>query len=227
MPNPWVARTVIDDLIHALKKRGFDDAKLGAASSLQSLEELQKWLQLQRDVLAEKQFMQDVSGERIQFRLRADRTLWKVPKEIETDRPKNAHRLQRNSGGHVEKSVFSPMYEDDFNGDEAEFACYLDEAKALHWWYRNVAQAGNYWIQGWRKNRVYPDFIFARERSGETDRILVWEMKGDQLESNLDTNYKGSCWRQSRCNTEPKTVSKPGHWNSLGGPEKRSNAILC
>jgi len=189
VPNPWVARAIIDDLLKALKKRGFDDAKLGASSSY-ILEELRKWLQQQRDTLAEKQFMSDVSGERIQFRLRADRTLWKVPKEIETDRAKNAHQLRGNSGGLTEKSVFSPIYEDDFNGDEAEFACYLDEAKALRWWYRNVAQAGNYWIQGRRKHRVYPDFIFARERIGKTDRILVWEMKGEQLEGNLDTIYK-------------------------------------
>lgn len=189
VPNPWVARAIIDDLLRAMKKRGFDDLRLGAASSY-ILEELRQWLQQQRDILAEKQFMADVLDERIQFRLRADRTLWNVPKEIETHRPKNAHQLRGNSGELTEKSVFSPIYEDDFNGDEAEFACYLDEEKALRWWYRNVARAGNYWIQGWRKNRVYPDFIFAHERTGKTDRILVWEMKGDQLEGNLDTVYK-------------------------------------
>ena len=55
---------------------------------------------------------------------------------------------------------------------------------------RNVAKTGSYCVQGWRKNRVYPDFIFARERTGQSDRIFVWEMKGDQLEGNLDTTYK-------------------------------------
>jgi type III restriction enzyme len=189
VPNPWVARAIIDDLVKALRKRGFDDAKLGAASSY-ILEMLRKWVQEQRDVLAEKLFLSDVAAERIQFRLRADRQLWRMPTEIETDRPEKSRQLARNSGGPTEKSLFSPIYQDDFNGAEAEFACYLDEAKALRWWHRNVAKADNYWLQGWKKNRVYPDFIFAHERTGKTDRLFVWETKGDQLEGNLDTNYK-------------------------------------
>lgn len=53
-----------------------------------------------------------------------------------------------------------------------------------------MAKAGGYWIQGWKKHRVYPDFIFAHERHGKTDLFRVWETKGDQLEGNLDTRYK-------------------------------------
>jgi type III restriction enzyme len=53
-----------------------------------------------------------------------------------------------------------------------------------------VAKGANYSIQGWKKGKVYPDFIFAHERTPKADRILVWEMKGDQLEGNLDTEYK-------------------------------------
>lgn len=189
VPNPWVARAIIEGLIVALRKRGFDETKLSAASSY-ILEEVRKWLQEQRDCFAEKQFLADVSEERIQFRLRADRELWHLPTEIETDRPANARQLARNSGGVTEKSLFTPVYEDDFNSQEVEFACYLDELRALRWWHRNVAKASNYWLQGWKKHRVYPDFIFAHERTGNGDRILIWEMKGDQLEGNLDTNYK-------------------------------------
>jgi hypothetical protein len=44
---------------------------------------------------------------------------------------------------------------------EGEFACYLDEQKALQWWHRNAAMASNYFVQGWLKNKVYPDFVFA------------------------------------------------------------------
>jgi type III restriction enzyme len=189
VPNPWVARGVIEDLLNALRARGFDDTKLGAASSY-ILEELRKWLHMQRDLIAEKQFVQDVQGERIQFRLRADREVWEMPKTIPTDRPQGARQLARNSGGSLEKSLFAPVYEDDLNSAEAEFACYLDEVEALRWWHRNVARGANYWVQGWKKGRVYPDFIFAHERTSKKDRILVWEMKGPQLEGNLDTEYK-------------------------------------
>ena len=209
VPNPWVARVTIDELVRALKKRGFDEGKLGAASSY-ILEELRRWLQAQRDVLAEKQFMEDVGEERIQFRLRADRDLWRMPMEIETDRPQKARQLASNSGGLAEKSLFSPIYQDDFNGDEVEFACYLDGAKALRWWHRNVVKPGNYSIQGWKKNRVYPDFIFAHERTGKKDRILVWETKGDQLEGNLDTNYKRKLLDTISANYRSEHVTKAG-----------------
>jgi type III restriction enzyme len=188
VPNPWVARDAIESLLKELALRGFDDAKLGN-SSIYILEELRKWLQEQRDLLAEEQFMHDVAAEHIQFRLRADRQLWKMPTEIETGHSATALQLARNSGEPLERSVFSPVYHDDFNTPEREFACYLDEKNALRWWHRNVAKTG-YSLQGWKKNRVYPDFIFARERTGKTDRIFVWETKGPQLEGNLDTEYK-------------------------------------
>jgi len=215
IPNPWVARAAIEALLMMLKKRGLNDAKLGAASSY-ILEELRKWSQEQRDILAEKQFLADVEAERIQFRLRADRQLWRMPNDIETDRPENARQLARNSGGVTEKSVFSPVYQDDFNGDEVEFACYLDEAKALRWWHRNVAKAGNYWIQGWKKNRVYPDFIFAHENTGKADRILVWETKGDQLGGNLDTAYKRQLLQTVTANYRAEDGIKAGKLELVG-----------
>ena len=53
-----------------------------------------------------------------------------------------------------------------------------------------MAKSGNYALQGWKKNQVYPDFLFGLQRSGKKKRILVWETKGDQLEGNLDSEYK-------------------------------------
>lgn len=172
-------------------------------------------MQEQRDSLAEEQFMADVAAERIQFRLRADRERWKMPKEIETGRPETARQLARNSGGPTERSLFSPVYEDDFNSAEAEFACYLDEKNALRWWHRNVAKTG-YGLQGWKRNRVYPDFIFAKERTGETDRIFVWEMKGAQLEGNLDTEYKRKLLQTLTANYRAEDGVKAGTLQLIG-----------
>jgi type III restriction enzyme len=189
IPNAWIARGLIEELLDALRKRGFDEERLGEASGY-ILEELRKWLVEEKDEIAERQFMKNLGEGRIQFRLRADRSLWQLPKEIETSRPVTAEQMPRNSGCSIEKSAFVPVYREDYNRDERDFACYLDELGAIQWWHRNVARAGNYWVQGWKKRRVYPDFLFAHERSGKTDRILVWETKGDQFEGNLDTKYK-------------------------------------
>jgi type III restriction enzyme len=223
VPNPWVARRLIEELLQALRHRGFDDTKLGEASSY-ILEELRKWLQQQRDLIAEAQFVADVTAERIQFRLRADRELWHMPKEMPTDRAENARQLVRNSGVAAQKSLFSPVYDDDFNKPEREFACYLDEREALHWWHRNVARGANYSVQGWKKGKVYPDFIFAHSRADHRDRILVWEMKGPQLEGNLDTEYKRKLLETVTQHFRAEHGTKAGTLELVG---QGSESVLC
>lgn len=189
VPNPWVARELVGDLLLRLKERGFDDAKLGDMSSF-ILEELRKFLISERDKLAEAQFVTYVASERVQFRLRADRHNWRMPYEMETDLPDVSPQLIRPDGNATEKSLFAPVYRADYNNDEAEFACYLDERSALQWWHRNVAKAGQYHLQGWRKHKVYPDFIFALTQEDGRQKLVVMETKGEQLEGNLDTEYK-------------------------------------
>lgn len=189
VPNPWVARELVGSFISQLQARGFDEDLLGAMSGF-LLEELRKFLLEYRDKLAESHFLEDVAAERVQFRLRTDKHNWRVPDDIETDFPANAPQLVKPDGNPTQKSIFAPVYDSEFNLDEREFACYLDEEAALKWWHRNVAKAGQYFLQGWRKQKVYPDFIFALNKQGQTEKMVVIETKGDQLEGNLDTTYK-------------------------------------
>lgn len=188
VPNPWMGRALIGRLIGALQARGFGESDLGNLASF-IIEELRKFLLLQRDALAETHFAGEVKAGRIQFRLRADAHNWKMPKTTPTQRLENAPRLRQKNDNALEKSLFAPVYQDDFNQDEQDFACYLDEDKALHWWHRNVAK-NQYYVQGWRKNKVYPDFIFAWQKTPGHNRLMVLETKGDQLAENLDTAYK-------------------------------------
>jgi type III restriction enzyme len=189
VPNPWIGRALVDNYISRLLGRGFPPEQLGALSSL-LLEELRKFLLEQRDKLAEALFIADVAAERIQFRLRTDKHNWRMPDEMETDLPPQSSQLPKPNGNLTDKSLFSPVYTADFNNDEREFACYLDEEKALVWWHRNVAKSGQYHLQGWRKQRVYPDFIFAVKRQDKANKLVCIETKGEQLEGNLDTTYK-------------------------------------
>jgi type III restriction enzyme len=189
VPNSWLARELVGQLITKLEAKGFTKAKLGELSSY-ILDELRKHLFKERERLSELKFMADVAAEKIQFRLRTDRNNWKMPETIETELLQSSPQLIRNDGKTVQKSMFSPEYKAEFNSDEAEFACYIDEVGALRWWHRNVARAGHYFVQGWRKNKVYPDFIFALQRKNGKERLVVLETKGDQLAGNLDTTYK-------------------------------------
>ena len=187
VPNPFVGREIVGHLLVALYERGFDDGKLGRLASL-IVEELRKGLDAERAARAEALFKSDVAAGRIQFRLRIDGRNWRMPITVETTEPEGGRQLLSGAGGPLEKSLFAPVYESELNSDERDVAVYLDGEQALIWWHRNVART-QYGIPGWRKAKIYPDFIFAVQREGERKRVIVLETKGDQLD-NLDTAYK-------------------------------------
>jgi type III restriction enzyme len=187
VPNPFVGRELVGAFVNALRARGFGDDKLGALATL-IVEELRKGLDGERAARAETMFKAEVAAGRIQFRLRLDGRNWRMPFTVETTEPENGRKLAGKDGGPLEKSLFTPVFENDLNGDEQDVAVYLDGEKTLNWWHRNVART-QYGIQGWRKAKIYPDFIFAVRHDGEDAKITVLETKGDQLD-NLDTAYK-------------------------------------
>jgi type III restriction enzyme len=189
LPNPFVAREVVGALLDALRDRGFDEDKLGRFSSLIA-SELRRGLDSARTDRGEALFKSEVAAGRIQFRLRLDGRNWRMPDTMETTETEGARQLLSKTGGPLEKSLFAPVYEAELNKDERDVAIYLDGEQALTWWHRNVARS-QYGIQGWKKAKIYPDFIFAVQTTGQAKRITLLETKGDQLD-NLDTAYKRS-----------------------------------
>lgn len=189
VPNPWIARDIIGIFVSRLKARGFSEVWLGEHAGL-IVEELRKWLEIQRDIKAEALFRTEVKAGRIQFRLRADGKNWQMPIEAETYEPENARQLVGKNGGPLERSLFAPIYEGDFSSqDERDIAVYLDGDEALRWWHRNVARK-QFSVQGWRREKIYPDFIFAVQNNEGSTRTVVLEMKGIHLAGNADTEYK-------------------------------------
>ena len=187
VPNPFVCRKIVADLITALEARGFSAEKIGSLATL-IVEEARKALDAERTARAEAYFKQAVADGRIQFRLRIDGRNWIMPFEMDTSEPEGAPQVLSNSGTALEKSLFAPIYQTELNGDERDVAVYLDADAALVWWHRNVAKA-QYGLQGWKRNRIFPDFIFAATKADGKRRMTVLETKGDQLD-NADTAYK-------------------------------------
>ena len=187
VPNPFVGREIVGRLLTALHERGFDGRELGRLASL-IIEEVRKGLDTERDRLAEALFKNEVAAGRIRFRLRLDGRNWRMPFKIDTTELANARQLVSGSGGPLQKSLFAPVYESELNHDERDVAVYLDAEEALTWWHRNVART-QYGIQGWKRHKIYPDFIFAVQTDDSAGRIAVLETKGDQLD-NLNTDYK-------------------------------------
>ena len=189
VPNAWWCREIVGKVIDGLKAKGFSPAKLGAISGL-IVEEIRKWLEEQRSAKGEALFKAEVAAGRIQFRLRTDHHNWRMPFQAETYEPEGADQLVGNTGESLARSLFSPIYKGDFSSqDERDIAVYLDSEKTLKWWHRNVARS-HYSVQGWRREKIYPDFIFAVEQEEGHQRVVVLEMKGKHLAGNDDTDYK-------------------------------------
>lgn len=113
-----------------------------------------------------------------------------TPDGITTAIPSNAPPLLSGTYQRLAKSLFEPVYADDYSSkDERDVAIHLDGVAAVTRGHRNVAKAG-YGLQGWQRQKIYPDFIFAASQQAGANRIVVLETKGDHLAGNVDTSYK-------------------------------------
>ena len=187
--NGFAGREIVGALLVRLQERGFDAALLGRLAAL-VVEELRRDMSAWRDERAERLFKEEVRGERIQFRLRLDaRQNWLMPEQTETMVSAKPRLLVGTDGAPVQKSLFAPLHEGDFNEAEKEVAGWLDGEATLNWWHRNVVRA-QYGIQGWRRGRIYPDFLFSVDREGRIERLMILETKGEHLSGNQDTEYK-------------------------------------
>ncbi len=187
VPNTWLAFNLVGQVVARLLKDGCSEAMI-ASSSARLVEQLRADIVVQRDALAQRVFEHKVQSGDIEFRLRADRFDYEIPGELEIELPEKPVPLF-NGAKLLEKSLFDPFYESMVDNDfEGEFACYLDSQAALAWWHRNVARA-HYGLQGWRRDRVYPDFVFLRTARAGKPVLVVMETKGAHLK-NEDTDYK-------------------------------------
>ena len=100
--------------------------------------------------------------------------------------------LQRY-GKPLQLSLFDSVYDRHFDSTlERNFAFFLDGQKALTWWHRIAAgQKRGYYLRGWKRERIYPDFVaLASKNTYEKPHLLVFETKGEHLRGNPDTEYK-------------------------------------
>ena len=121
----------------------------------------------------------------------ADAADYELPSEATLTLPGKAEQLpiMREDHRPVEKSLLEPaLRTPDMNAYELACAGYLDSQLALRWWHRNVAKS-QYGLQGWRRHKVYPDFVFGYHPQGNQARVVLLETKGMHLD-NEDTGYK-------------------------------------
>jgi type III restriction enzyme len=101
-------------------------------------------------------------------------------------------KLVRDDNEQIQRSLFDYV-PDDFNEYEKAIALYLDSCPQVLWWYRNLVGPDQFSIQGYRRPRIYPDFVVQEGNDKKPiASVLVVESKGMHLQGNPDTNYKRS-----------------------------------
>ena len=179
--NPFVGMEIVNSLINLIRAKKVNEQVLGFQAP-RIIELLRNDLQIYQDKVAEEYFKKEVASGNIQFRLRADRNNWTMPKTLEvSDTTVSIPGLQR--------SLFEDVSNNELNESEKKVAFYIDQQETLNWWHRNVARK-HYGLQGWKKNVIYPDFLFSVKDSGKKPNLVALETKGEFLDGTEDTEYK-------------------------------------
>ena len=55
-----------------------------------------------------------------------------------------------------------------------------------------VRQRGEYYLKGWKRDRIWPDFIAMADDSSGKSQLLIFETKGEYWRDTPDTEYKES-----------------------------------
>ncbi|MCY4557466.1 MAG: DEAD/DEAH box helicase family protein [Chloroflexi bacterium] len=189
MPNPFRAAKAASKLVRKMRDADFDDdAIYGQRSALAA--QLREHVVKESDRLAEQVFRAKLANGEIRFDLETSDRNHRMRQSYEILVSDSDVLLQRY-GQSVQLSLFEPVFDRDFNDLERRFAFYLDEQKALQWWHRvAVHQHGEHYLRGWRRERIWPDFVAMGGETNGKPSILVFETKGQHLDGNDDTEYK-------------------------------------
>jgi len=193
VPNPWQGMRILEDTLMILRGRGVSEQRL-YVNRLELLKAMKLDLKQQVESAAEKLFREKLEKGDISLKLvsSGDAKLnWELAKTLEVDVSDEDRLLYRKDGGDIEKSLFEKVYQRDFNDLEKDTALYLDTRQSVYWWHRIAVNQRSYSLQGWQRNKVYPDFLVCIHAADNSKfRFSLLETKGEHLKGNDDTEYK-------------------------------------
>lgn len=187
VPNAWQAHRIIEQVLSGLRSKGVSEAKL-ARNSVFIVEEIKKdcyrWTLEQSELI----FRHKLDAGRIFLHLLAEPFSplnWKMAEKVEVQ-----HNINETAVT-LEKSLFQPQYLSNYNGLEKSVAYAINNNDVVEWWHRLAVRGTEYSLQGWKREKIYPDFLVKLEADKEgIERLYFVESKGEHLEGNKDTEYK-------------------------------------
>lgn len=192
VPNPWQGARILDEALASLETKAREDEIVAARLTL--IEHIKRDLQRQLENAAEQVFRRKVHSGEIVFKLLAapiDQLNFEFVESYISHVSSSDMKLPllQAGGKPLDKALYDRVFSRDFNDFEANVALYLDDNEAVSWWWR-IAARRDWGLQGWMKNKVYPDFLVRVDLDKQTMRLLVLETKGKHLEGSADTEFK-------------------------------------
>ena len=187
IPNPWIGYKLVDAAVATLLGRGIDEIEI-AKGRLDLLDSMRVELAAKVDADARAIFERKLADGRIAFKLTGALPDWEAPPWVDVEFRPGVDLWEVDDDGHtLGRTLFADaIRRGELNGFEKDVALYLDGSTAIAWWWR-LTSRGAWGLQGWRRHKVYPDFLLRL--SGDGRKLMVLETKGKQLD-NDDTAFK-------------------------------------
>ena len=192
VPNPWQAARILKEAMETLLARPKYDAARLAKSQLSLIDAIKSDLRGQIEEQSEALFRAKVKAGEITFRLLGSGMDFEMADTITVTIPQGAGVLTAKGGHDLVKPLYEKVYRTQLNPLEQQAAIYLDRKDPLKWWHRVAVSAKNdYYLHGWKKSKVFPDFLCWMEMDSDNGaaRLLALETKGKHLDGS-DTAWK-------------------------------------
>ena len=201
IPNAWEASRIFDETLKALKSKKISDEQIYLNRNGLVID-MEQDIREQVDKLSQEIFLNKLKKGIMCFKVFKDRLNinWALGSTIDFTVSAEDKKLRRDDDDDdFQLSLFDKRYhyQSHYNTLEEKVAQYLDNKEdVVKWWHRMLERkASSYYLQGWRKSKVWPDFLIACEtEKSNKKRYMVLETKGDHLD-NVDTRYKDQLFK--------------------------------
>ena len=223
IPNPWVCAHIVKGAIAEIESAGSTTRAEILARRSTYAEQFRRYLFGQIDSRAKDKFGEMLDTGEISFDLETTEGSYEICEECDEVVREREPPLSM-AAKTVQRSLFKPVLERDFNEYERDFAYFMEGKKAISWWHRvAVSQRSGYYVRGWRRERVFPDFVALATPSGDIHdyqpQLLFFETKGAHLRDHEDTKYK-KCLLGILEDAFNDDLAPRGHFRMRGGKGK-------
>lgn len=152
---------------------------------------VEDFIQEQIDQQTEAAFNRLFDADRIHFYLECKECRFAIPESIEVKSLGSLTPLTHDNGSKMGRSLFDFIEREGKNEYERKIAVCLDKNADVLWWFRNRVGPENFAVQGYKRHKMYPDFVVQKNSDGRKfHHVFVIESKGAHLEGSPDTTYK-------------------------------------